>query len=57
MQNAGPPAGTEWKAPYHVSVQQGSGSIEAAASVGGAEGELGEVLRGIWGAAVKCDGV
>ena len=51
MRNSGPPVGTEQQAPCHLSVRQGSGAEEAAASVGGAEGDLGEGLRGIRGAA------
>ena len=57
MQHAGPPEGTERKAPLHRSMRQGSGAKEAAASGGGTEGELGESLRGIRGAAKKGDGV
>ena len=57
MQHAGPPVYTKRKAPCHFTVRQGSGAKEAAASGGGAEGELREGLLGIWGAAGKCDGV
>ena len=57
MGHAGPPAGTKQKAPCHRIVRQGSGAKEAAASGGGAEGELREGLLGVWGAAGKCDGV
>ena len=42
MRHAGPPAGTERKAPCHSSVRQGSRAEEEAASGGGSEGELGE---------------
>ena len=44
MQYSGTLEGNEQKAPCHSSVNQGNGSEEAAASRGGAEGELGEVL-------------
>ena len=57
MQHAGPPAGTERKAPWHISVRQGSGAEEAAASRVRAEGELREGLQGIWGAAGEFNGV
>ena len=39
MRNAGILAYTEWKAPCHCTVRQGSGAKEAAVSGGGAEGE------------------
>ena len=57
MRHSGPPAGTEWQSPYHSSVRQGSGVEEAADSGGGAEGEIGEGLQGIWGATRECNGV
>ena len=41
--------------PCHRSVRQGSRVEEAAASGGGAEGELREGLRGIGGAAGECN--
>ena len=44
MRHAGPPSGTEWQAPCHRSVRQGSGEKEAEARGGGSEGELGTVL-------------
>ena len=53
MQHDFTPEGTERQAPCHSSVRQRSGAKEAAASGGGAEGELGEGLRGIQGAAVE----
>ena len=43
--------------PCHRSVRQGSRVEEAAASGGGAEGELREGLLGVQGATGKCDGV
>ena len=51
------PTGTERQAPCHRSVRQGSGAEEAAASRGGAEVDLVEVLRGIQGAAGECNGL
>ena len=53
MGHAGPPAYTEQKALYHCTVCQGSGLEEAADSVGGDEGDHGEGLLGIRGAAGK----
>ena len=47
MWHAGPPAVTEHQSPCHGSVRQGRGAKEVAASRGGAEGELREVLRDI----------
>ena len=55
MRHAGPPAGTEQQLPCHSSVRQGNGAKESAASGGGDEGYLREGLRGISGAARKCD--
>ena len=47
IRHDGPPVGTERQAPCHSLVFQGGGVEEAAASRGGSEGELGEVLQGI----------
>ena len=44
MQHAGPPVGTECQAPYHSLVIQKRGAKDAAASEGGAKGELGTGL-------------
>ena len=57
MRHAGPQEGTEGQAPCHSSVRQGSRAEEAAASVGGAEGDLGEGVQGILGSAGECNGV
>ena len=57
MIHAGPLSGTEPQAPCHSSVLQVRGAKEAAASGGGAEGELETGLRGIRVDAGKCDGV
>ena len=57
MRHAGPLAYTERKAPCHRTVHQGGGPKGAAASRGGAEGDHGEGLRDIWGAAGKFDKV
>ena len=57
MQHAGPPLGTERKVTCHRSVRQGSEAKEVASSGGGAEVDLRDGLRGIRGAAGKCDGV
>ena len=48
MRHAGTPAGPEQQAPGHGSVCQGGGAEEATACGGGAEGDLGAGLRGIW---------
>ena len=57
IQHDGPPTGPKQQAPCHSSVRQGSGAEEAAASGGGAWGELVEGLQGIWGADGECNGV
>ena len=57
MQYAVPLEGTERQTPCHRLVCQGIGAKEVAASRCVAEGEIGEGIQVIRGAAGKCDGV
>ena len=57
MRHSVPLECSEWKAPCHHPLLQGSGAEEKADSVGVNMGELGEGLLGLWRSSGKFDGV